>query len=833
MSSRDGNSSQSNRSSRMGVGPPAMLSESLCFRLRRASLVCAVLAAAVSASALIGWVAHVGVLTRVAPSLPPIKANAAVGYLLVSVSLVAYSRSAPGGRLRRVAGIGAAIAALIGAATLAEYVFGWKLGIDQLLFTDRVDPNAPYPGRPAANAAIGLVLLGASLLCWDVRLRRWWVCNLLAWLAAAVGLLAVFGYATGAESLITLTSRQHISLSSAILLSLLPFAVLLARPERGEIAILASDSQAGVALRRLLPAAIALPASLALATLAGHRLGLFSATVEDWLFASTVTLAFIAVAWLIANALGRAESERERAERARGQALAELQQAQQVASLGSWYWDQRTDEVTWSAQMYAIIGRDPARGPPSMEELLAYVHPEDRLRVEDASARALSGRVAFELECRIIAGDGIERTVHAIAREDPARSGCYLGTVQDVTRQRRAERERLELIETAARAESANRAKSEFLARMSHELRTPLNSIIGFSQVLELEGLPPRQSEDIGHILRAGNHLLALVNEVLDLARIESGQMAISPEPVALADLVEEVLALVAPLARERDITLDSNTDGLAGDGHVHADRQRLEQVLLNVLSNAIKYNRPGGRVDVSLTLIDASRVRATIADTGIGIAPEQLAQVFEPFERLGAELTQVEGTGLGLALARGLLEAMGGTIEVVSELGTGTTVTIELASAQQPEHTPGPDDRQPAELEGPDDKRQVILYIEDNLSNLTLVERILQRHSVVELIPAMQATIGLELARQHRPDLIILDLHLPDMPGAELLKRLKAEPATREIPVVVLTADASKTQAELVTALGVAEYLTKPLDVPNFLTVIADNLARQPSPQP
>ena len=270
--------------------------------------------------------------------------------------------------------------------------------------------------------------------------------------------------------------------------------------------------------------------------------------------------------------------------------------------------------------------------------------------------------------------------------------------MQDVTRLRAVERA---LREQSERAESASRAKSEFLARMSHELRTPLNSIIGFSQLLELEGLDPRQSEHVAYVLKAGGHLLELINEVLELAKIEAGQTTLSPEPVALADTVRDALALVAPLAAEHDVALEINTDGLADDGHVHADRQRLEQVLLNVLSNAIKYNRAGGRVDVSFAVTETGRVRTTIADTGIGIQPDQLAKLFEPFERLGAEPTEIEGTGLGLALSKGLIEAMGGTIEVDSDPGTGTTVTIELAGAQRPagEHEPEPGDREPAEL--------------------------------------------------------------------------------------------------------------------------------------
>ena len=515
------------------------------------------------------------------------------------------------------------------------------------------------------------------------------------------------------------------------------------------------------------------------------------------------------------------------AERERARALADMEEAQRLARVGSWSWDPRANEVSWSAQMYAIFGREPAHGPPGMGEFVAYTHPEDRERVAATYAQALAGKSAFELDCRVVGGDGVQRTVHALAHEDHTRRGCYLGTVQDVTRQRRAERERLELLQTSARAESANRAKSEFLARMSHELRTPLNSIIGFSQLLALEGLAPPHDEDVGQILKAGEHLLELVNEVLDLARIESGQITISPEPVALADAVRDALALLAPTAREHDVSMAADSDGLPDDGFVHADRNRFNQVLLNLLSNAIKYNRPGGRVEISFEIADTARIRTLIADTGVGIEPAQLARLFEPFQRLGAEHTEVEGTGLGLALSKGLIEAMGGTIDVQSTVGVGTTFVVELAADRPPasESRPGASGGQPAELDDVSPRRHVVLYIEDNLSNLTLVQRILERQRNVELISAMQATIGLELARQHKPDLIVLDLHLPDMPGTEVLERLKAEASTRAIPVVVLTADASGRQSARVKELGAADYLTKPLDVPRFLEMLHDKL--------
>jgi CheY-like chemotaxis protein/anti-sigma regulatory factor (Ser/Thr protein kinase) len=268
---------------------------------------------------------------------------------------------------------------------------------------------------------------------------------------------------------------------------------------------------------------------------------------------------------------------------------------------------------------------------------------------------------------------------------------------------------------------------------------------------------------------------------------------------------------------------------GLQEDGHVHADRQRLRQVLLNLLSNAIKYNRAGGRVDVSFQRTETGTVRTVVADTGIGIESRQLARAFEPFDRLGAEGSDVEGTGLGLTLSKRLVEAMNGSITVESELGHGTTFIVELNSADAPQveqdaQQPSRDASLKSRID-PGATGQRLLYIEDNVSNLTLVERILERQPAVELIPAMQGSLGLDLAREHHPDLILLDLHLPDMAGEEVLRRLQADPSTRHIPVVVLSADANKRQSERLLHLGASNYLTKPLDIQRFLEVIAANL--------
>jgi signal transduction histidine kinase/CheY-like chemotaxis protein len=368
-------------------------------------------------------------------------------------------------------------------------------------------------------------------------------------------------------------------------------------------------------------------------------------------------------------------------------------------------------------------------------------------------------------------------------------------------------------------AERANKAKNEFLSSMSHELRTPLNAILGFGQLLQTAPLSEDDHDSADHIVKAGRHLLELINEVLDLSRIESGRLTLSPEAVRVDELVRETTDLMRPTAARRGIavTLHPSHD----DVHVHADRQRIKQVLLNLLSNAIKYNREGGEVDVRSERVGTERFRVSVNDTGPGIAPTRMPALFEPFERLGAEESAVEGTGLGLALARRLVEAMGGAIGVDSTEGKGSTFWVELAVTESPvaafeRANGGAVPWVPAA-----GAERTLLLIEDNLSNLRLVERILKARPGVGLLSAMQGGLGLELARQHRPDLILLDLHLPDIPGDEVLHRLRADPATREIPIVVVSADATEGRIRRLREAGATAYLTKPLEVAELLELV------------
>ena len=376
-------------------------------------------------------------------------------------------------------------------------------------------------------------------------------------------------------------------------------------------------------------------------------------------------------------------------------------------------------------------------------------------------------------------------------------------------------------------AERANRAKSEFLSRMSHDLRTPLNAVLGFAQLLEMDSLSTDQRESVAQILEAGRHLLDLMNEVLDISRIESGNLSLSPEPVAVAEVVDQVVRLTRPLGAARQIEVRSLARECPTE-YVRADRQRLNQILLNLVSNAIKYNRPNGTVTVSCDARPDGRLRINVTDTGAGILPEKLDLLFRPFERLGADQRGIEGTGLGLALSRGLAEAMGGELGVESEVDRGSTFWLELGTTC-PDLSDAPRIGADAAAvpEFDDAVTGTILYIDDNASNVRLVERLLnKRRPRVSLLNANTGGAGIEMAVACAPDMIFLDLHLPDTPGEEVLRRLWEDPRTRRIPVAVLSADATLGQSRRLIAAGARAYLTKPLDVAMMFGLVDKGLA-------
>jgi signal transduction histidine kinase/CheY-like chemotaxis protein len=435
--------------------------------------------------------------------------------------------------------------------------------------------------------------------------------------------------------------------------------------------------------------------------------------------------------------------------------------------------------------------------------------------------RPLVGQLAARLPWIVLVAGFVVAALVALLVEALIRRRRYaLGLVEDRTAALRSAQQA---------AEAANMAKSEFLSRMSHELRTPLNAVLGFGQLLELDDLTEAQRESVGHILKGGRHLLDLINEVLDISHIEAGRLSLSPEPVLVSELLTDVLRLIAPLAAERSVNLLGSPGG-ACDVYVFADRQRIKQILLNLLSNGIKYNRPRGSVAVSCAQSPEHKLRIKVTDTGPGISTEDLDRLFMPFERLGAESTDVEGTGIGLALSRRLAEAMGGTIDVDSTHGRGSTFWVELPVVEGPveryERLEQAPDQALSVAPDPVAPRHRILHIEDNLANLTLVERVLSGRGDIEVIAAMQGRLGLELAHEHRPSLILLDLHLPDVDGDEVLQRLREDPDTASTPVVMVSADATPRQIQRLLSAGATAYLTKPIDVLELLRLTNEALA-------
>ena len=485
-------------------------------------------------------------------------------------------------------------------------------------------------------------------------------------------------------------------------------------------------------------------------------------------------------------------------------------------------------------QMEALTGcsRDELIGAPFKNY---FTDPE---RAETAITRVLlEGRVTnYELTAR--ARDGGETVVSYNATtfhdRDRKLQGVF-AAARDVTERKQFEDTlqvyNVQLMRAKAAAEEANLAKSDFLSSMSHELRTPLNAILGFAQLMESSSPPPTisQKRSIEQIVKAGWYLLELINEILDLALIESGKLSISLEPISLADVVRECQAMIEPQAHKRGISV--TFPKFERRHFVRADRTRVKQIFINLLSNAIKYNKAGGAVDVDYIVITPGRIRMSVKDTGEGLTPEKIAQLFQPFNRLGKETGVEEGTGIGLMVSKRLVELMNGEIGVESAVGEGSVFWIELNLTAEPQLAGAATATAAAAAAEPtavthaqvhaDARLRTLLYVEDNPANLLLVEELIARRPDIRLLSAADGERGIEIARASRPDVILMDINLPGISGIQALHVLLADPATRHIPVIALSANAVPRDIEKGLAAGFFRYLTKPIKVNQFMDAL------------
>lgn len=499
----------------------------------------------------------------------------------------------------------------------------------------------------------------------------------------------------------------------------------------------------------------------------------------------------------------------------------------QASSDGIWEWYADRGGFHFSHRCWELLGYEDlddvlTEGEDRLKIWRRHIYPPDLSKFDNALVEHMAGRAPFDVEYRLVSIQGELRWIRGRGRavfNEKGQPIMMSGSNMDITEVKRAEER---VIQAKELAEKANRAKSEFLSSMSHELRTPLNAILGYTQLFEYDGnLKAQQIENVREIRKAGEHLLQLINDVLDLAKIESGNMTVSLEPVLVSRLLDECFTLVQPQADARGIRLSSRIKNHINT-YVIADHIRCKQALLNLLSNAIKYNHVGGEVEVTLDSPDLETLRISVRDTGRGIPLQRQAEVFQPFNRLSAENSNIEGSGVGLVITKQLVEMMQGQLDFSSAEGEGTTFWMNFPVASEWNTDSLPQSRKkdysPASLQV--QRRCKVLYVEDNPTNIRLLQQIFTRYPQLDLEIAEEAFLGIYKARSIKPDLVILDINLPGMDGYEVLEVLKSDPFTSNIPVIGLSANAMPYDIERGRNAGFFDYLTKPVDINQLIDV-------------
>ncbi len=522
-------------------------------------------------------------------------------------------------------------------------------------------------------------------------------------------------------------------------------------------------------------------------------------------------------------------SERLVMEQERDAAESRWKFALEGANAGVWDYDLETEEIYYSPQWKSILGFAEDEIEPTPRAWRVLIEPDDVALIDREFRRYINGDIRqFSVECRVRRKDG--NTIWTliagiiVARDSEGRPTRFIGTQTDISERKHIESQ---LLAAKEEAERASQVKSQFLSRVSHELRTPMNSIIGFNQLMEMDpDLNDNHQTFVGEIRSASNHLLALIDDVLDLSRIESQEILWSIEDVNLVEITNECIALSNPAALSNDLTIEFDCQGNKAVW-AKADRVRIKQVLVNFLTNAIKYNRPNGTITVTLATAADDMVQLIVKDTGLGIARENIKQIFEPFTRITTEGVTVEGTGIGLAIARSLVEGMGGRIRVESELGVGSKFTAELPAGEDALSAQNLDSEVPDRaLPTKSNNACKVLYIDDNESNLALVEGIVSKlRPQWSLTTTLDPDDGIDLALSGEYDAFLIDMQFEDTDGYEILHKIKESDKIVDAPAIALSANAMQSDIDVALKSGFTNYITKPINIEMFLEVLDDLL--------
>ena len=492
-----------------------------------------------------------------------------------------------------------------------------------------------------------------------------------------------------------------------------------------------------------------------------------------------------------------------------------LQEAQRIAHIGHWNWSISNSELTLSDEVYRILELEPQSKQLTYRSFFdTFIHKDDIKKVESALNDSIKHKIKYSIDYRIQLNNMV-KWVHAEGMPKynaNNKAVDFSGTFQDISKRKTIEES---LLAAKIQAEESNKAKSEFLSRMSHELRTPMNAILGFSQILEMLSLTDEQTSFLKEITDAGDHLLTLISELLDLSRIESGRLSVEPENQDIASVVQQAINITHQIISERNITLSNNC---SSDEIVYADPTRLKQVFVNLLSNAAKYNKKNGSINISCEQQNNNMLRVTITDTGTGIRQEQLPDLFIPFERLDAKYSAIDGAGIGLAITKQLIELMSGHIGVESVYGEGTTFWVDIplgnfSDINKPE-------QQSSEIKN---RVSNVLYIEDNAANLKVVETLIDQYTEFKLMSASNGEEGLLAINKNQPDIILLDINLPDTNGFDVIKTIKQNPQTKDIPIIIVSANAMPVDIEKALAAGCEKYITKPINLQELMEALKE----------